>query len=91
MDLTSNMERFLDAQIKLIVIFTTHYSVGGLNMPGSESMVFHGIFSCSFGNLTVAYSGKALFMTVIQSILKTKSAIAILLCRMCFVQSKPSH
>ena len=56
--------------LKLIVMFTTHWSVSGLNVPGSESMVFHGIFPCSFEKLTVAYSGMDLF--------KTKSAIAVM-------------
>ena len=59
--LTSIVERFLDAQISFIVIFTNHWSVSGLNVPGSESMVFHGIFPCSIENLTVKYSGKDLF------------------------------
>ena len=52
--MTSNLERFLEAQIyALIVIFTTHKSVSDFNVPGSESMVFHGIFPYSFENLTV--------------------------------------
>ena len=59
--LPSIVERFLDVQISFIVIFTTHWSVSGLNVPGSESMVFHGIFPCSIENLTVKYSGKDLF------------------------------
>ena len=54
-------ERGTVSKISLIVIFTTHYSVSGLNFSGSESTVFHGIFPCSFENLTVAYSGKDLF------------------------------
>ena len=48
------MERFLDAQIHAL-------NVIGLKVPGSESMVFHGTFPCSFENLTVAYSGKDVF------------------------------
>ena len=35
--------------------------MSGLNFPGSESMTFHGIFWCSFKNLTVTYSGKDVF------------------------------
>ena len=87
MDLTSNVERFLDAQISLIVV--------GLHVPGSESMVFDGIFPSSFQNLTVAYSGKDLFTSsgsvvvhVFQScIVKTKSAIAIMQNVFCSVKA----
>ena len=37
-----------------------------MNVPGSESMVFHGIFPCAFENLTVVYSGKDVFRSYSQ-------------------------